>query len=179
VKLPNFLDFEAFNQLRQSMGAEQLGAFEFFDPRLHLTATERDALVRGVRLRWSHMRCLHDYTLAYKNSRALLWLESSGQPWAAPSYHLAYCRTLQGLRRQQPDLPLQVATRLPPPDPWPWRVCPDCLQQLQFKGYDAARARHRDYSDRVLEDFDLESFFAHYPVYPVDTRVLRALDSVR
>src|SRR5690625_6686807 len=41
VELPDFLEFAEFNRLRERMGAEQLGAFEFFDPRLHLTADER------------------------------------------------------------------------------------------------------------------------------------------
>lgn len=178
MKLPDFLVFEPFNQLRGQMGATELGAFEFFDPRLHLTAGERERLAQGLSVPWSAMRCLHDYTLAYKNSRVLLWAEAPGQHWAAPTYHLAYCRSLQRLRVEQPTLTLSLATRLPPPDPWPWRVCPECLQQVQFKGYDAARARHRDYSDRVIEAFDLEEFFAQYPAYPVDTRVLRALESV-
>lgn len=178
MKLPDFLQFEPFNELRATMGAETLGAFEFFDPRLHLTAEERTRLAEGLVLNWSTLRCLHDYTLAYKNSRVLVWLEEPGQSWAAPGYHLAYCRALQELRRQRPTQPVRIATELPPPDPWPWRVCPECLQQLRFQGYDGARTRHRDYSDRVLENFDLAEFYARYPLYPVTSRVLRALDSV-
>lgn len=178
MKLPDFLDFEPFNQLRATMGADRLGAFEFFDPQLHLTAAEREALAAGLTLGWSALRCLHDYTLAYKNSRVLVWGRDPGQSWAAPGYHLAYCRVLRELRRLQPELLLGVATGLPEPDPWPWRVCPECLQQLQFRGFDAARTRHRDYSDRVLEAFDLEDFFRDYPVYPVTSAVLRALDTV-
>ncbi|WP_439510213.1 hypothetical protein [Marinimicrobium koreense] len=178
MKLPDFLEFEPFNRMRASLGAEQLGAFEFFEPQLHLTAREREELLTGLTLGWSALRCLHDYTLAYKNSRVLVWGQAPGQSWAAPGYHLAYCRTLQQLRRQQPDLRLAVATRLPEPDPWPWRVCPECLQQLQFRGFDAARTRHRDYSERVLEAFDLADFFRDYPVYPITSEVLRALDVV-
>ncbi len=178
MKLPDFLEFEPFNQVRSAMGATELGAFEFFDPRLHLTAAERELLAGGLTLGWAALRCLHDYTLAYKNSRVLIWARDPGQSWAAPGYHLAYCRVLQQLRRQRPDLPLVAATQLPPPDPWPWRVCPDCLQQLQFRGFDAARARHRDYSDRVLEAFELADFFHDYPVYPITSAVLRALDAV-
>lgn len=178
MKLPDFLQFSPFNTLRSAMGAEQLGAFEFFDPRLHLSATERERLADGLTLNWSHLRCLHDYTLAYKNSRVLLWLEEPGQPWAAPNYHLAYCRVLQQLRRDRPTHSLRVSTELPPPDPWPWQVCPKCLQQLQFQGYDAARTRHREYSERVMERFDIADFYAQYPLYPVTSEVLRALDSV-
>lgn len=33
MKLPDFLEFEPFNQLRNTMGAEQLGDFVFFDPK--------------------------------------------------------------------------------------------------------------------------------------------------
>lgn len=189
MKLPDFLQFEPFNRLRERMGADQLGAFEFFDPTLHLTAAEREQLIEGLRLGWAQLRCLHDYTLAYKNSRVLLWIDQAslaeatgggdvGSGWAAPCYHLADCRSLRAVRRAAPEARVVVGTALPPPDPWPWRVCPDCLQQVQFRGFDAARARHRDYSDRVLEQFDLGDFFRDYPLYPVTTEVLRALDSV-
>lgn len=178
MKLPDFLEFEPFTRMRQSMGARELGSFEFFDPRLHLTADERARLAKGLSVGWLALRCLPDYTLAYKNSRTLLWLNAPGQSGAAPSYHLAYCRVLQAFHRQSPDQKIRIATRLPPPDPWPWRVCPDCLQQLQFRGYDAARSRHRDYSDRILEAFNLEDFFRRYPSYPVTSQVLRALGSV-
>lgn len=178
MKLPDFLEFEPFNQLRQAMGAEQLGQFEFFDPRLHLTADERDRLSRGYDLGWSALRCLHDYTLAYKNSRVLLWVDEPGQSWAVPCYHLAYCRKLRWLRGERPHQQVSIATRLPPPDPWPWQVCSECLQQLQFRGYDAARGRHKDFSERVREEFELDDFLEHYPQYPVKTDWLRALDSV-
>jgi len=178
VKLPDFLEFDAFNRLRETMGAEELGRFEFFDPRLHLTADERERLAEGLVLGWPALRCLQDYTLAYKNSRVLLWVDETGQSWAAPVYHLAYCRSLRLLRQQRPEQRVTVATRLPTPDPWPWQVCPECLQQLQFHGYDAARGRHRDYSERVREAFDLADFWRQYPSYPLKTEWLRALDSV-
>lgn len=174
--LPDFLAFDAFNDARARMGAERLGAFEFFDPRLHLTAAERNQLVHGLDVSWSALRCLHDYTLAYKNSRILLWLGGDGE--SASVYHLAYCRTLQNLRRRNTREILHLATSLPAPEPWPRQVCPQCLQQLQYQGYDAARTRHRHYSDRVLEDFDLEEFFRRYPVYPLSSELLMALDQV-
>ncbi|MDQ2075287.1 hypothetical protein [Marinimicrobium sp. ABcell2] len=178
MELPDFLGFEDFNRVRSRMGAERLGAFEFFDPRLHLTADERVRLAGGIEAGWSVLRCLHDYTLAYKNSRVLLWVQVAGTDPEAQIYHLAYCRTLQKLRRERPEQRLGLGTRLPDTDTWPKRVCASCLQQLQFQGYDAARTRHRNYSERVLEDFDLEAFFRQYPVYPLASKVLLALDSV-
>src|SRR5690625_3539173 len=58
VELPDFLEFAEFNRLRERMGAEQLGAFEFFDPRLHLTADERMALEAGIETGWAALRCI-------------------------------------------------------------------------------------------------------------------------
>jgi hypothetical protein len=178
MELPDFLNFEDFNQTRKRMGAEHLGAFEFFDPRLHLTAAERVRLEEGIETGWGSLRCLHDYTLAYKNSRVLLWLGVPSSDPQAPIYHVAYCRTLQNVRRELPEQRLGLGTRLPDTEVWPKRVCTACLQQLQFQGYDAARTRHRHYSERVLEDFDLEAFFRQYPAYPLASKVLLALDSV-
>lgn len=178
MKLPDFLDFAEFNRLREAMGAEELGAFEFFDPRLHLTADERVELESGIETGWGALRCMHDYTLAYKNSRVLLGLQVPGTDAQAQIYHLAYCRILQHWRREQPQQRLWLGTTQPEASVWPKRVCPDCLQQLQFQGYDAARARHRNYSERVLDEFDLAEFFQRYPVYPLAAKVLLALDSV-
>lgn len=175
--LPDFLEFEAFNRIRARMGAERLGAFEFFDPRMHLTAAERGELAGGIELPWEALRCLHDYTLAYKNSRVLLWLGNDGGS-ADTLYHLAYCRSLQNLRRQNPQKSVHLATSLPESELWRRRVCAQCLQQLQYQGYDAARTRHRHYSDRILEDFDLEEFFRDYPVYPLSSELLMALDQI-
>lgn len=178
MELPDFLEFAEFNRLRERMGAEQLGAFEFFDPRLHLTADERMALEAGIETGWAALRCMHDYTLAYKNSRVLVELQVPGTDPQAPVYHLAYCRILQNWRRERPQQRLMLGTRQPQASAWPKRVCPDCLQQLQFQGYDAARTRHRHYSERVLEEFDLIEFFQRYPIYPLPSKVLLALDSV-
>jgi hypothetical protein len=51
VKLIDFTEFEPFNELRSKMCAEQPGSFEMFDPKLHLTGSERSALNQsGVQL---------------------------------------------------------------------------------------------------------------------------------
>ncbi|WP_111640398.1 hypothetical protein [Marinimicrobium alkaliphilum] len=168
MELPDFLGFAPLNSARSLMGAEQLGHFEFFDPRLHLTADERTTLADpGLNLGWAQLRCLHDYTLTYKNSRVLVILE---REQLEPTYHLAFCRVLQGRNRSEPGQHFWVGTCLP--ENQVLQVCGECLQQLQFKGYDGARTRHRDYSERVRAGFELSAFLQRYPVYPVKTAEL-------
>lgn len=163
--LPDFLDFEPFNLLRQSMGAKELGQFEFFDPQLHLTAEELNALgSEGLRVSLAAVRALADSTLAYKNSRVLLY--SLGQA-AEPVYHLANCDCLQRARSDNSTAQWGVAVVTPQRA---CRVCPACLQAVQYQSFDAVRSRHREYSQRVQENFSLRDFFKRYPCYPLQER---------
>ena len=72
MKLPDFRNFESFNELRKKVGTQGLGYFESFDLVSHLTGTERSALENpGVLLKADGLRVLPDQTLAIKNNRVL------------------------------------------------------------------------------------------------------------
>ena len=90
MQFPDFLEFEPFNQLRAQMGAEALGEFEFFDPQKHISAEEKQQLLRGLEITSAQVLKLIDNTLAYKNSRVLvsLWEPANLEDWF---YHLAAC----------------------------------------------------------------------------------------
>ncbi len=170
MKLPDFLDFSPFNDLRQQMRAEQLGQFEFFDPSKHLSGDERTVLATsGLSVIANELRVLNDFTLAFKNSRVLLFLVA---PQAAVDwlYHLADCQRLHEWRQRDVGQTWQISVTRPTVEGGAsdgYRVCPACLQRLGYKHFDAGRQRHRHHSERIQQEFDLAEFFRRYPVYPV------------
>lgn len=165
--LPDFLDFQPFNVLRQQMGATELGQFEFFDPQLHLTAEELTALqTTGLSVSLVGVRSLADLTLAYKNSRVLLYSTQQQEP----VYHLANCDVLQQARKSGVEYPWTVAVVSPLASHL--GVCSACLQALKYQNFDAVRSRHREYSRRVQDNFSLPDFFKHYPCYPLQEQPL-------
>lgn len=175
--LPDFLQFEAFNQLRREMGAEELGDFVFFDPKRHVTGLERLSLGReGLEVSVNELRVLNDFTLAYKDCRVLLYQAETGQRASGveastnATYHLAECPAVVSLRSVDSDFLSANA----------WRVrgngealaesgsvCRQCLQRMRYQNFDAVRQRHREYSERVEQDFDPQAFFKQYPSYPL------------
>lgn len=164
MKLDDFLEFEPFNQLRAAMGTDQLGYFELFDPKLHLTGEERSQLERlGLSLPSHQVGRLLDHTLCYKNSRVVLVAQGC--------YHLSHCEVLQANEE------VTIATSMQPLSPV-LSVCPACLQLLGYQGYDAHKARKEGYNARVLADFSLSQFWREYPPYPIkrDRELVKALD---
>jgi len=181
MKLPDFRYFDPFNNLREKMGADQLGRFSLFDHRIHLAGWEREALDNGgLSVSLSQVRGLEDKTLAHKNSRVLVFL-SSGE---VNTYHLAECAALHEARVSLELDHCKVATALVDVDSTEvdstnaeenlegkdFCVCGDCLQTLGYEGFDRQRNRRRAYSEQVQSSFSLVGFFKQYPVYPLDDK---------
>ncbi|MGH1373918.1 MAG: hypothetical protein ACRBBW_17900 [Cellvibrionaceae bacterium] len=180
MKLPDFIEFEPFNGIRERMGADTLGDFVFFDPHLNLTGHERLSLEReGLEVDDEHFRVGGDFTLIYKDSRVLLFLdECSTTTVTATStetigsqkrpYHLASCAEVEAILKCGLKGSRWLArTHLRSVEQEHCEVCTGCLQRIQYQNFDKHRHRHRGYSDRVQQDFDLSDFFSRYPMYPV------------
>ncbi len=162
MKLPDFLNFDPFNELRQRMGAEALGDFVFFDPKHHLTGLELLELNKaGLDTYAGELRVLDDFTLAYKNARVLVY-RSTDQEKEVPVFHLADCAKVYQWRVS--ELPVKVTNG----ELEAGQVCEDCLHRLNYQGFDSVRQRHRDYSQRIFQGFDVTGFFEKYPSYPVE-----------
>lgn len=155
--LPDFGEFEPFLKLRETMGARALGHFEFFDPKIHLTADERLALLKGaIRLPTQLVRRLDDHTLAFKNARVLVW-EDNGA--LTRLFHLCAC----------PAFPVaeKVCVGVNPARGAQALVCEACLDHLQYQGHNSHRHRHQAYYEKVRAEFDVAAFFQRYPHYPL------------
>lgn len=93
MQLPDYALFPAFVDLRHRMEANKDGVFEIFDAAKHLTGEERRSLEVGIWLDINQVKKLKDATLAYKNSRIMLYTPSTPK-----NYHLAECELLSKLR---------------------------------------------------------------------------------
>lgn len=162
MKLPDFLAFKPFNDLRQRMGAVELGHFDLFDPKIQLSTHEREGLAgEGLTVAFSSIRALDDLTLAHKDGRvAVFTKEQNG------CFHVSNCADLQALAEQKAKF--RVATVEPlSTSSSQVKVCTDCLQRLRYEGFDMNRHRHRQYSEGILSRFTLAKFFLMYTAYPI------------
>lgn len=176
MQLPNFKNFEPFNQLRQKIGTNRLGTFELFNPSKHLTGKERSELeTQGKRLKLNQLTLWADHTWGIKNTRLLVYLAEEN------IYHLANCVSCQAL---SPEDEVWVSTRLSGALPLGFlnkgavnkkvvnpeeerQVCPDCLQLLGYQGFDLTRNRKIAYSKNLIANFNRQVFYQTYTLYPV------------
>lgn len=191
MKIPEFTSFEPFNSLRQKMAANQLGYFELFDPEKHLNGLERSELSSAGRLlTLDQLKILPDKTLAIKNSRVLVYYPDEN--WFRdnreyPTYHVANCSQLEGQRKNRPEAEWLATTKISEDYDLVklrntgevnlvshgFAVCKHCLHSLRYKNFDEFRNRRRGHSEKVLNNFSLNSFYKLYPQYPLGFRTKR------
>ncbi|MFY0664211.1 MAG: hypothetical protein JXQ97_06285 [Natronospirillum sp.] len=156
MQLPDFLEFDAFNDLRDRMGADKLGYFEVFDPKRHLTGEERSALrTSGVPVRRDQLYFLGDHTLAYKNSRVGV---AVGQV-----LHVTRCKHLMAFVEG-------VAVGDDEPVTEGVTACRECLHLLRFEGIDLEKERKHHHNEKMIAQFRLSHFYATYTDYPLYER---------
>src|SRR5262245_43017701 len=108
MKLPNFYNFEPLNRLRQRMGiaASTFGDLTVLVDAGRLTAFELEKLTSldGLDISIEDLRFLEDGTLAYKDSRVLLYIRDvtvyPGRQ-TEPRYQLAKCATLIEMQKKK------------------------------------------------------------------------------
>lgn len=182
MKLPDFTKDAGLNALRQLMGAS-LGQLKRAENRGILTTDEIDALTKqGIDVSLEDTHVLPDGTLAYKNSRVILYIRDIAHYRDSahinlPRFHVANCKTLEEMRannrfdryvvatredglfalnlipRNGPSgITQKIAERLP--------VCQNCLGKLRWDGFrhDMGRPARRN----LVEQFSIARFFAVY-----------------
>lgn len=187
MKLPDFEEFEPFNEMRQQMGAHDLGSFEAFDPHYQLTTPELEKLKASfLSVPFERVRGLADGTLAYKDARVFMLHPSGGQlkqeGLGDPvfEYHFADCDTLSFQSKNKPTnhelilLATDINTALVEHikvllqhDVIELRPCWHCLHKLKVDGFDGIKQRKRLYSDAVWRSYNPENFKSQYLIYPL------------
>lgn len=174
MKLPDFTKDARLNALRQVMGAS-LGLLKPAENRDILTKDEIDALTKqGIDVSLDDTHVLPDGTLAYKNSRVILYIRDIAHYRDRPRFHVADCKTLDDMRannrfgryvvatREDGLFALNVIPRNGPVQKITERlpVCQNCLGKLRWEGFghgmDKPARRH------IVEQFSISRFFAVY-----------------
>jgi hypothetical protein len=182
MRLPDFLKDPELNELRERMGATDLGTFRLAVNPYRFTMKELEALIgEGIDLEsLDQVRTLEDRTLGYKDRRVFLYrrdvpilAERRLTPAELPHFHVANCANVRRLRASPAAVRHAVAARedggfsvnlvcgtesrtslerLP--------VCGDCLSELAFDGY--CESLPGDLRVRALAGFTVTRFFGRY-----------------
>jgi hypothetical protein len=181
VKLPNFHTFPELDSLRRRMGIapDIYGSLEVVvDPgRLSEDELERLTSPDGLDIgSLNEIRVLEDGTLAFKNSRILLYIRDhtaySGRS-IDPKFHVANCETLKEMTRKARAARYVIATRVD----GTFRlniidgnhktetlrklaVCQNCLDFLKFDGFAMTSPKPSRMS--IVTAFTLDRFFEKY-----------------
>lgn len=182
MKLPDFTNDSGLNQLRQLMGAHKLGNFSPEIEYAQLTIAELERLAgEGIDVKLEDIIALSDGTLAYKDSRILLYIRDvieyhrGRRNQELPKFHVAHCKTLDQMKRQNRFARYVVATR----DDGKFsinrmknnkvissgiielRVCQNCLAELAFEGFKSESPKNIRLS--IVERFTIKKFFEIFP----------------
>lgn len=149
MKLIDFTQDQAFNDLRHEIGAEDLGHFELFDPKKHLTWKEKKFLNEDwVNVPVASLHAHSDKTLAYKNSYILSVI--------GEEVHFAYCDALKNKINKGSVNSVDVSLK--------WElfkdkpVCSYCLHAIAYEGFDVYRHRHQEYNQKIVQSFKLDHY---------------------
>jgi hypothetical protein len=175
-RLPDFLNDPALNSLRFEMGAPLIPPIG--PPRTVqlLTAEDLEALEGdGLDIDAKAIGVSDDGTLKYKNKRVLLYIRDIGGiggRHSLPRYHVAYCKTLETMQRDQRFARYVVATRddghfqlnlVSERRPTVERldVCQMCLARIRWEGFafDWPQQPRRE----TVQRFTLTRYFERYP----------------
>lgn len=193
MKLIEFSRNDYLNLLRRQMGADKLGSFAPVGAIQKLTPLELDQLMSGgIDVALDEIRILDDGTLAYKDSRVLVYSRdislgsvTDDNIWQMPRFHFADCRKLRDTRQREPEAPFVVSIKedgnfsINKVSIWGKAkhdflrlvVCEYCLDALAIDGFshDLPEEPRR----RIAHAFSISRYFRKYP------KCLVVTDSVR
>jgi hypothetical protein len=182
MKLPNFYEFEPLNSVKKKMGIPQdvYGSLTVSVPN-RLTELELIKLTssEGLEISIDDVSFLPDETLAYKDSRIILYIRDvnvfGNQEVELPKFHLANCQTLQDMREKKRFGRYQVSANidglfninliksgtLKEKKNEKLSVCQNCLSLLKFDGFQ--KNWHQKQRDNFVGSFRMDRFFEIYP----------------
>lgn len=190
MKLQDFLLFAPLNHLREEMGNAPLADLTVTFNHIRLTVDELNRLSHaGIEVGIDEIKVLQDGTLAYKNSRVLVYIRDvpdysmrNNEQRDLPRFHTSHCTTLQEMREKNRWGRYVVATRedgkfeiriiSKSAEAYQARieelvVCKNCLAKLSYKGY--STQLHKNERNHIVQQFSMVEFFLEY------TKMLHAI----
>ena len=182
MKLTDFRNFELLNTLKERMGIPRdvFGELTVLVDAARLSELELEKLTSqdGLEISIDDLRVLKDGTLAYKNSRVLLYIRDVpvyGDHQSQPRYHVSNCKTLITMREQKRfETRYVVSTRtdgqfnlnfidggVSRSSIHRLMVCQHCLGHLGFNGF--RQYWRKKQRAAAVQSFTLEDFFAQFP----------------
>jgi hypothetical protein len=182
MKLPNFLDYPPLNALKRKMGiaGDSSVPFELKAQGARLDETERQQLRdSGIEVDPNALTVLGDGTLAYKDSRVLVYIRDVQEGISddsLPRYHLMNCSTLQKMSASGRFSRRYVVStkhdghftvnflreRYLSTKSMRLSVCMNCLSKLRFDGFSYQMTAHA--KNEYVYKFKPADFFAAYPM---------------
>jgi hypothetical protein len=178
MKLPDFTNDGALNDLRRKMGAE-LRPFAAAPRRQTITVEELEALAtKGIEIPLDDVEILNDGTFTYKGRRVVVYIRdvtTYRDDFTLPKFHLAMCDTLLKKRN---DGSYEVRYVVAAPEKQDFKiqrirnnkvvsstdekldVCQNCLQSLEYRNFN----RNAPFSKRepIIREFSVTKFFEEY-----------------
>jgi hypothetical protein len=181
MKLPNFYDFEPLNAVKAKMGIPRnvYGSLTVIIDAGRLTELELEKLTssNGLDISADDLTILPDGTLAYKNSRVILYIRDVtvyGGQEIQPKFHLANCATLQQMRERKRFDRYVVSTRTDGrfsinmidagrvrAELFDLSVCQNCLNQLRFDDFEMQWTKSKRLG--FVKSFKIDHFFEKFP----------------
>lgn len=181
MKLPNFYEFEPLNTVKSKMGIPRnvYGTFTVLVDASRLTKVELEKLTsaNGLDISADELTILPDGTLAYKNSRVILYIRDItvyGNKEIQPKFHLADCITLQQMREQKRFDRYVVSTRTDGlfnlnvindgqsrVELQDLSVCQNCLNFLHFNKFEMKWSKSIRFD--FVRLFKIDNFFDQFP----------------
>ena len=182
MKLPNFLEYPPLNALKRKMGIAGDSRVDFVvkAPGPRLDETERQQLgASGIEVDPNALTVLGDGTLAYKDSRVLVYIrdvQDGISDEALPRYHLMNCSTLQKMSASGRFSRRYVVStkhdghftvnflreRYLSAKSMRLNVCMNCLSKLRFDGFSYQMTDRA--KNEYVSKFKPADFFAAYPM---------------
>ena len=181
MKLPNFYEFEPLNSVKAKMGIPRdvYGSLTVIIDSGRLTELELEKLTSatGLDISADDLTVLDDGTLAYKNSRVILYIRDvsvfRGRE-IEPRFHLANCETLQKMRSNKRFDRYVVSTSTDGrfninvidsgkvrKELFNLSVCQNCLNYLAFDDFEMQWPKRKRLE--LVAQFKISHFFEKYP----------------
>lgn len=178
MRLPDFLHADDFNALREAMGAPLSASFRANKVYKPIVLPEIGERLRddGIDVEFDELSILRDGTLSYQGHRVILYIRdvaNYGERRGLPKYHLAFCRTLDEMRKYSRSSRFVVANRddgqfvvnVPGDKSRPQiarlDICQNCLAKISWQGFRIELGKEE--RRQRVEKFRLQEFFQTYP----------------